>query len=184
VTEEHRDSGHRRGDTFVESEDYRVWVDGEPVRVGHAAAGSFAVFPLHAAAQVEIEATKAPDSVIVRPLSRKIAARLEGSRIAFSIDSPCHLMVETDTAPPVFIGAFAPEDAPPTSGDPGVLRFGGGAIHEIGELEISSGSTVYIEAGTVVRGVELRDVYLDGRKVTNADELDLYTKHAHGVRIW
>jgi hypothetical protein len=70
------------------------------------------------------------------------------------LDEPRHLTVEiNDTwVGALHIFANPPEVDVPLPDDPNVIFFGPG-IHEVGSLTVSSGKTVYVAGGAVVRGV-------------------------------
>jgi len=88
----------------------------------------------------------------LRPLSRAIKIQVEGSTVSFRLTRPDNFSLEIDGLMPLFIFANAVDTARPDARDPRVRFFSAGKTHEVGELMIASGETVYIEGGAVVRG--------------------------------
>jgi hypothetical protein len=87
----------------------------------------------------------------VRPLARSIRPQVKDGRIRFRIDRPGPITVEPggSLTHPLHIFANPPEKDTPDKNDPNVLYYGPG-IHEVREIDLKSGQTVYIAGGAVV----------------------------------
>ncbi|MGB3618668.1 MAG: glycosyl hydrolase family 28 protein, partial [Catalinimonas sp.] len=109
--------------------------------------------------------------VDVRPHRLNIRPTWQDSVIRFTLREPAQLSIEVNggVGRPLFVFANPPERDVPRPNDPAVRYFAGGAVHDVGVLEVGSGETVYIAGGAVVRGVILardaQDVTIRGRGV-------------------
>lgn len=103
---------------------------------------------------VSIELTLAtpPERVTIRPLQRQIAHIFDHSTIRFSLTAPCHVCVEIDNLPQLFIHLDPPETDVPHPEDPRVRFFSAGILHEPGEMVLQTGQAIYLAGGAVVRG--------------------------------
>jgi hypothetical protein len=92
-----------------------------------------------------------------------VRAQVEGRTARFALTEPAHLSVEIDGLLPLYVFADPPDaEAPspddvssgnvPSPDDKGVHYFRAGQVHEVGELHLAGGETLYIEGGAVVRG--------------------------------
>ncbi len=153
------------------SEHFRLRVDGREVFVHGFEVCSFAVFSLAGPAECEIEAAFGFERAVVRPLSRRIEAQVEGRSIRLALDGPAYLSVELDgdLTRPLLLFAAPPEEKRPDPDDPSVRFFGAGRVHEPGLIELAGGETLYIEGGAVVRGAvvaqEAEGVRICGRGI-------------------
>ncbi|MCM1108303.1 MAG: glycosyl hydrolase family 28 protein [Clostridium sp.] len=97
-------------------------------------------------------------TVDIRPFARGIRHKVEGDRVVFRLDRPQNLSIEFDGDRLHNLHLFAcplQRDVP-VEGTPGVRYFGLG-VHEPDDAEtktfrISSGSTVYLAPGAILRG--------------------------------
>jgi polygalacturonase len=111
------------------------------------------------------------ESVVVRPLSLGIEARIGGHKVTFTLPGPANISVEINgnIRRPLFIFANPLETNRPKSGDPGIIHYGPGRIHNAGLVELKSGDTVYIAGGAIVRGAFIAenadDITIMGRGV-------------------
>jgi hypothetical protein len=120
------------------------------------------------AGQVEVLVTwkhGAPKNVRVRPSALGIVPAVSGSTIHLFLDRPRKLSIEVDGDIFHNLQLFADsmETSRPSPGDPNVLYYGPG-IHDVGTVEVASGTTVYLAGGAVVVG-------------------GFHVSHAHDVRI-
>ena len=99
-------------------------------------------------------ARRLPQALRIRPLSYGIAPAVQGRTISFQLSRPCQPTIELDGGieRPLHLFANPLEVDPPRPNDQRVLYFGPG-VHEIGTAKISSGTTVYLAGGAVVRGI-------------------------------
>lgn len=155
------------------SEDYQLTVDGRKVSVyscrvsavpfnqvwpgyqrplDQTELAAFACWDMSGPVAVEVRCRRTPKSVIIRPASFGIVPKLDGDRIAFTLDRPRSVVVEVD-GPHHALHLFASslEKDIPAPDAPGVRYFGPG-IHRPGRIELKSGETVYLAAGAVVYG--------------------------------
>lgn len=152
---------------LLPSDRIAVTADGQPVFVynlvevvvfknaqpPHANIASFA---LDGTVQINVVVTGGFTTVAVRPKHLGIAPTLSGDTIQFSLSGTAHLSIELDgdTKSPLLLFADAPETNVPSPGDPNVLFFEGGQMHELSEhtLDQVTGKTVYLAGGAVVNG--------------------------------
>ena len=150
---------------------WQLRAHGLPIEVLHATGADFAPFEITGSLEIELEATGTLDTAVVRPLSRGITAQSEGHRLRFHLDGPANLCVEAPGLPTLFIYANAPETDRPDPAAPHVLWFAAGQIHDVGTLELTSGTTLYVEAGAVLRGliraVRADDIRICGRGIVD-----------------
>lgn len=138
---------------------FRVAVNGEPVPVGHAAAGYYFVnFDLAGSAAISITAPDADywaKGVEVEPWRHGIRPLLEGSTIRFGISKPLKLSISRPgdhfaQSEMLFVFANAPELHPPRQNEPGIRYYAPGVYHE--NIDAKSNQTIYLAAGAVVFG--------------------------------
>jgi len=128
-------------------------VNGEPVELIETTAGPFASFACRGATDVEIDLPAGfPESITVSPLAKGIDYSREGNTIRFRIPGPGKLILMADLLPQLFIFANDMDDPAPDPSDPNVIYFKEGQVYEVGDLELTSGQTLFIEGGAVVRG--------------------------------
>jgi hypothetical protein len=111
-------------------------------------------------------------SYAIRPASRKIAARINGRALTFTLSGPQKLYIEINDLPDLAIFANPLEVKAPQKEDKGVLYFGPG-VHNEGKIELQSNRTLYIAGGAVVnadlRGRNLHNVKILGRGILNGN---------------
>ena len=140
--------------------------------------------------EVELVAARDFENVIIRPLSKGIAAQTDGRTIRFTVSHPGSYSVELDGphnnltlfVNPVRDFGISPDDE-------NVLYFGPG-VHHPGSIELTSGQTVYIDAEAVVYGTisafNAHDIrilgygILDGSEVERIPSCYPYYTHANG----
>jgi len=135
---------------------------------------SFAYWAMSGPVTVEISSNRPYQSVAVRPASRGITPKTNGRLITFQLLNPQQLTVELDgTHFALHLFADPPETGAPKAGDPNVLYFGPG-VHRPGKIELRSGQTVYVAAGSVVyttiEGHDLTGVSILGRGIIDESE--------------
>ena len=142
-----------------ESVDCEVKVDGTPVFVHRTEVADVALFAVRGACEVRVTWNRDIESAVVRPLSRHIEPRIEGRTVCFTVDGPGHLCLEVndDISRPLFLFVDPPETDVPAPGVEGVRYFEGGRIHEVGELRVADGETVYLAPGAVLHGIVRAD---------------------------
>ena len=134
--------------------DFAVKVNGREIFVHDSQVAAFAYFSFGGKVKISVIPDRDVDKVDIRPKSRAIACSVEGRAIDFELDRPCNLSVEIngDIKRPLFLFANPLEQDPPKPGDENVRYFEAGKIHHAGEIELTSGQTLYIAGGAIVRG--------------------------------
>lgn len=151
---------------------YTLKANGQPVTVLYTNVADFATFECDGEVTIEvsvIEPASMPlKGVKVRPLSRNIAASLDGMSFSFKLAGPSNLMIDVEGHKPLLLYANPPETANPGE-KPGVRYFKAGQVYEVGELVLEKNEHLYIEGGAFVRGVirslESENVVLAGRGI-------------------
>lgn len=142
-------------DDYPRSERYEVRVDGKDVPALQTKRGAFVSFGMRGPVDVEVAVAEVPKDVVIRPLSAGIKSRVEDGMIRFTLPHPLNLSVELDgdVADPLFVFANPELPGPPDRDDPKVRYFEGGTIHDVGEILLGDGETLYLEGGAIVRAV-------------------------------
>lgn len=154
------------------SKDYKLEVNGKPVDIYLAKIAdienrpdwtlnpedvggpySFSYFDISGEVTVKITSLNKPlDKLVIRPLSAGILPSIKGNTLTFTIKKPCKLSIEPEgRLEPLLIFANPPEINAPKQGDPNVTYFGPG-IHKPEKIKLSSGQTLYIAGGAIVKG--------------------------------
>jgi hypothetical protein len=157
------------------SADYTLLVEGEPVFVYRARVRSllqpreegdlvtkraltpaeraaFAIFDVRGPVMVEVKPARAFRTVRVLPVRAGIEPEVEAGTIRFQLKQakPVTLLLDNSTELPLHLFVAEPEKDVPRPDDPNVRYFGPG-IHEVGQLALKSGQTLYIAGGAVVK---------------------------------
>lgn len=130
---------------------------------------SFSYFDFSGEVTVKVTSLNKPlDKLVIRPLSAGIKPNINGNTLTFTITKPCKLSIEPDgRIEPLLIFANPPEINPPKQGDTNVIYFGPG-IHKPEKIKLSSGQTLYIAGGAIVKGgvdVSGNDIKIKGRGI-------------------
>ena len=161
-------------DGALGADDFHVTVDGRDVFVYDSQVAGFAYFSFEGTCQVAVTVDHDFERVDIRPKHDGIRYSTEGRTIRFELDQPCQLSIELDgdIKRPLFLFADPPEKDTPEPGDASVRYFEAGKIHEVGEIVLNSGETLYIAGGAIVRGYiraeDARDVRILGRGILDA----------------
>lgn len=192
----------------VASPDYTVDVDGCPVFVYQArvraeilqndglwthernpvgSRAPFAMFDMRGPVTVTVRPARPFRTATVLPTRAGITAEVADGCVRFTLAQPQHLTLLLDGTDetPLHLFISAPETDVPSSDDPNVLYFGPGT-HEIETIAITSGQTVYLAGGAVVKAV-LRagevGTFSDKWKVTFYNGIIFEVNEASNVRI-
>ena len=140
---------------FPTSAAYTATVAGESVPAMKTERGAFLSFGMRGPVEIVVKLTKAPEKIVIRPLSTGIKAEIKGDTFRFTLPRPMNLSVEVDgnLSDPLFVFANPELTNPPDKKDPKVKYFEAGRIHDAGEILLGDGETLYLEGGAVVRGV-------------------------------
>ena len=89
----------------------------------------------------------------VTPIAEGITPRVKGDTVTFRISEPGQYTVEFNDSQHGALHLFANpmEENVPSADDPNVIYFGPG-VHEVGQITVQSGQTVYLAGGAIVRG--------------------------------
>ena len=113
---------------------------------------SFLSFEMQEPVEVRLTANRPFAEAVVRPLNKGVQPRVSGREIAFTIAQPGAYTVELDgfhRALHLFANPLT--DFGVDKSAPNVRYFGPG-VHEVGELELSSGETLFVDGGAVLYG--------------------------------
>ncbi|MDO9154584.1 MAG: glycosyl hydrolase family 28 protein [Paludibacter sp.] len=135
----------------------------------------FSSWDLKGSTFVEIESKEAIKSVKIRPLSLGIKPQIKGNKITFRLDKPQKFVVEVNGFHhALHLFANAPETNIPEQNTPNVRFFGPGE-HIIGNTELHSNESVYIDAKAVVYGNffanDASNIHIFGRGILNVIKL-------------
>lgn len=128
---------------------YTVRINGKPADVAATGAGDFVSLAFQGAIVVDVEAAFPLTGARLQPVSRQVIPAISAHRAGWQMTTPGNLCLQPAGQKPLFIYASPPPAEIPASR---VRHFRGGQIHEVGELELGDGETVYLEGGSVVRG--------------------------------
>jgi len=153
---------------------YRVIASGQTLPTMATEAGDFAAFALQGQAEITIVHDRQVTNVVVRPRARGIRAETRGGQIRFTVDRHGPLCVEIngDLRAPLFLFIDPPETDVPARGTPGVMVLASNKVHDLGEIRLREGQTLYLEPGAVMRGTvrarDARRVTIRGRGLFDA----------------
>ena len=115
---------------------------------------SFAIFDIREPVTVTIQPRQLVTSATVLPARANVAATVTNGTVSFQLTKaqPITVLFNGNAQLPLHMFVGEPEQNPPAPGDPHVVYFGPG-VHEITEVKIKSGQTIYLAGGAVVKGV-------------------------------
>lgn len=136
------------------SETYRVSVGGRVLPALQTERGAILSFGMSGPLELKVQTLAKPGEVVVRPLSAGIKAAMVEGGFRIRLPRPMNLSVEVDgdLDNPLLVFANGPVDKP-DPGDAKVRYFEGGKVHDVGEMHLKDGETLFLEGGAVVRGV-------------------------------
>ena len=161
---------------------------------------AFAYFDLSDRAEVSVTCSEPVQQVKILPSAACIVPVVEGNRVRFTLAQPRHLTLEINGNWVGSLHLFAnpPENDAPRPDDADVIYYGPG-IHEVDGVRVSSGKTVYIAGGAVVRGttkpgtrggsaflLEGTNITFRGRGIIDGGLCPTHTRHllsVHGTNI-
>ncbi len=129
----------------------------------------------------------------VRPLSYNIVSEIEGNIMTFSLEEPRNISLEVngDKLHNLHLFANPIRNDKPDLDDPDVIYFGPG-VHRPGDLpgdvfHISSGKTIYLDGGAVVKGKFMidsaHDVRIFGHGIIYQPERGVEIRHSQNVTV-
>ena len=113
---------------------------------------SFISFEMQEPVQLHLKAWKDFSEAVVRPLSKGIRPEVSGREITFTVTEPGAYTVELDgmnNALHIFANPLTDFGVDKTAPN---VRYYGPGIHEIGELELNDGETLFVDGGAVLYG--------------------------------
>ena len=152
---------------------------------------SFVSFDMGASVTVTVTSPKPVESVKLLPHSSGITPVVDGNRVTFTIPrpQPLELEVNGDWVHGLQVFANPMETNAPNPNDPNVIYFGPG-VHQIEDLKVGSGKTVYVAGGAVLYGkanpaihggavisLEGNNIVLRGRGVIDGSLCPLHTRN-------
>jgi hypothetical protein len=130
-----------------------VYANGHPVDVLATDGNPFATFGCSGPVELELHLGVSIESVRVRPNRYAIHAEIRDKVVTLTAPGPMNLVVEIPGAADLYLWLNRLENEVPDPDDPTVRFFEAGQIHEIGELILESGTTLYLQGGAIVRGL-------------------------------
>lgn len=188
----------------VLSQDYQVWVNGQPVEVcrarvldppfskwGRDYGGpySFVNFDMSGRVTVRIAAKRSLAMTVIRPQTSKAQLdHLEDNVITVTLDGPQKLSIEPEgKKAPLLLFANPLELEPPRPDAPGVIYFGPG-LHKPGAIQVRDGQTLYLAGGAVVKGAIVAqgsNVHICGRGILDGSDYEWqHGPHEYTVGIY
>ena len=178
-----------RGGEWQDLFEWKVQVDLDNVQTA-----SMVNFDFEGDVEVRVRKNNgAVNSVQIRPLSLGIVPEVNGQVISFNLSKPTKLSLEVngDKLHNLHLFANSILKEKPTPDDPGVIYFGPG-IHQPSDqpgdvYHITSGKTVYIDGGAVIRAKLLvdraEDVRIIGHGIVYQTERGVEIRHSTNVTV-
>jgi hypothetical protein len=135
---------------------FQVFADGKPIDVLSVGIASIARLEIDGPVKIEIRAKWEIHHGEIRPRRLGIPIAIADGHATFTLEQAANIWIDLggdSKAPSLFLFAFGPEENVPLPGDPNVIYFAGGQIHDAGTINLRSGQTLYIEGGAVVRAI-------------------------------
>lgn len=134
---------------------------------------SFASFDLGGSVQVSVSCPGPVNRAKILPAASGITPVVSGNRVVFTVSKPCQLELDVNGdwvhSLQLFVNPL--ETGAPRPDDPKVIYFGPGR-HEVEDLVVTSGQTVYVADGAVIYGKVNPEVHGRGKgKITAVTEL-------------
>jgi hypothetical protein len=175
------------------SDDYQILAGGKPVDVyrarvldppfagkGHDYGGPYSFANLDANGPVEfsIKGKVSMRNAVVRPKREGVRIRVpedDENTLILAMPEPMKLSVEPDgKSGPLLLFVNPLETDAPKVDDPNVIYFGPG-IHQPGRIDVTSGQTLYLAGGAVVKGgvmAQGKDIRITGRGILDGSDYD------------
>lgn len=155
---------------------------------------AFASFDFDGITDVTVACPEVVTSAKILPSSYGITPVINGKQVSFKLSKPCQLTLEVngDWVHSLHLFGNALETGVPGTNDANVIFFGPG-IHEIDELAVTSGKTVYLADGAILRArptphhlpsVSLvgNNITLRGRGIIDGSQCPIHTQHLLSIR--
>lgn len=120
--------------------------------IGQTEEAAFLSFSMNEPVEIALTAERDFKEVIIRPLSKKIKADIDGRTLRFTVERVGQYSVELDGIHnPIYIFADPAVDFGVDANDRSVIYYGPG-VHHAGLIELTDGQTLYIDRDAVVYG--------------------------------
>ena len=178
-------------DSYKDSKYYSVSGSGKNLFVFDNPVASFSSFELVGKTLITIRANQDVKWVDVRPKNLHIKFNFgSDSTIQITLEHPCNISIELNghLERPLFIFANAPETSRPDSLNKNLIYYKAGFEYNIGQVNLKSGSSVYLEGGTVVHGsitaLEAKHIRIYGRGILDGSDNQKSESHAYRRGIY
>lgn len=166
------------------SEQYKLFINGKEVPVWTAFCDkpelgnrySFVSFDMSESVDIQIQAAKSFEKVVIRPDDYGITAHVEEKTISFSIDQPRKISIEPYGMKDVLLlFANSPETNVPDPNEKNIIYFGPG-IHRVAQdvLRLNSGQILYLAGGAVLKAAvyaeDAQNVTIRGRGMIDGSD--------------
>lgn len=132
--------------------DLTISVDGQLAGVGLTPVASYAVCAIDGPATIEIGSDLPLAGAVVRPAARGLALEQRNGRLRLAVDRPGPLTIEAPGRKPIHLFIHPPAERVPRRDDPAVRWLEAGRVHDLGEVRLAAGQTLWIEGGAALRG--------------------------------
>jgi hypothetical protein len=134
------------------AKDFKLKANNQSVFVYKTNGGPFASFSCQGTIQLEAELPIGSKNITISPKRLGIAPTINENKISFQIPGPMSFAIMVDGLPALYVFANPIERNAPGPNDEKVKYFKAGQVYEVGQINLSSDETLYIEGGAVIRG--------------------------------
>lgn len=164
-------------DTLTTSPDFTVRANNTPIWTESVGSGGMENLNVanYSCSGKQTIIIKAPANItkfLIRPKSRNIIGKVNGTELTFTISGPQKLYVEINDLPHLAIFANPLETDVPKKNDTGIIFYAPGS-YNVGTMNLKSNQTIYIAGGAVVnadiRGTDVKNIKIIGRGILNGN---------------
>lgn len=139
---------------FTQSSGFKVNVEGQEAFVAHTDPFAFCSFDADQEVNVVIETHHDLKWVDIRPTSRVPLYRFDDHRIYLKVKPGLQLSIELngENKYPLYLFVNPVETSVPPKEGKNVRYFESGKTYDAKQIDVKSGETLYLEAGTLIRG--------------------------------
>lgn len=167
------------------SRQYDVTISGETQRVIPTGEPEICIFGCTDTVEVKISAVaEAISTVTVRPQHKEPEYSVDGNTVTLYMAPYDRYDIEINgnEATPLFLFANPVDENKPDKNDPNVVFYAAGDTYDVGNLNLKSGQTLYIEGGAIVNGSVRADNASD-ITIAGGGILDGRTQSGNKVRL-
>jgi hypothetical protein len=136
----------------LEATSYKLLANNQPVFVFQTSGGPFAAFSCKGAVSISVELPLGLGNITISPKRLGLVPTVNDNKLTFQIPGPMSFAIMVNGLPALYVFANPMEQKAPDQNNPKVKYFKAGQVYEVGQLNLSSNETLYIEGGAVVRG--------------------------------